>query len=119
MNLVERYRASEEFKSKSESTQSSYSVHLRRFSAPEAWGLLHVRDLTAAGVLAARDALKATPGMANHMLSCGRTLWNWAIPLDMAENNPFERVKPFDTPRPRSCPVAAMGHRLHNHARNS
>ena len=34
--------------------------------------------------------------MANHMLSCGRTLWNWAIPLDMAENNPFERVKPFE-----------------------
>jgi hypothetical protein len=96
--LVEHYRASEEFKSKSGSTQSSYSVHLRRFSAPEAWGLLRVRDLTAAGVLAARDALKATPGMANHMLSCGRTLWNWAIPLDMAENNPFERVKPFDVP---------------------
>ncbi len=38
-HLVESYRASEEFKSKSESTQSSYSVHLRRFSAPEAWGL--------------------------------------------------------------------------------
>jgi hypothetical protein len=86
--LVERYRASEEFKSKSESTQSSYGVHLRRFSAPEAWGLLRVRDLTPAGVLAARDAL--------NMLSCGRTLWNWAIPLDMAENNPFERVKPFE-----------------------
>jgi hypothetical protein len=57
---------------------------------------LNVRDLTPAGVLAARDALKTTPGMANHMLSCGRTLWNWAIPLDMAENNPFERVKPFE-----------------------
>jgi hypothetical protein len=95
-DLVERYRASEEFKSKSDSTRSSYGVHLRRFSAPEAWGLLRVRDLTAAGVLAARDALKATPGMANHMLSCGRTLWNWAIPLDIAENNPFERVKPFE-----------------------
>ena len=36
--------------------------------------------------------------MANHMLSCGRTLWNWAIPLDMAENNPFQRVKPFGIP---------------------
>jgi hypothetical protein len=95
-DLIERYRASEEFKSKSDSTRSSYGVHLRRFSAPEAWGLLRVRDLTAAGVLAARDALKATPGMANHMLSCGRTLWNWAIPLDIAENNPFERVKPFE-----------------------
>ena len=97
-HLVESYRASEEFKSKSESTRSSYGVHLRRFSAPEAWGLLNVRDLTPAGVLAARDASKTTPGMANHMLSCGRTVWNWAIPLDMAGNNPFERVKPFDVP---------------------
>jgi hypothetical protein len=97
-HLVESYRASEEFKSKSESTQSSYGVHLRRFSAQEAWGLLNVRDLTPAGVLAARDALKTTPGMANHMLSCGRTVWNWAIPLDMADNNPFERIKPFDVP---------------------
>ena len=97
-HLIESYRASEEFKSKSVSTQSSYSVHLRRFSASEAWGLLNVRDLTAAGVLAARDALKVTPGMANHMLSCGRTLWNWAIPLDLADANPFERIKPFDTP---------------------
>jgi hypothetical protein len=44
-------------------------------------------------VLAARDALKTTPGMANHMLLCGRSLWNWAIPLDMAENNPFGRSK--------------------------
>jgi hypothetical protein len=34
--LVERYHASEEFKAKSPSTQSSYNVHLRRFSAPEA-----------------------------------------------------------------------------------
>ncbi len=61
-------------------------------------GTLNVRDLTAAGVLAARDALKATPGMANHMLACGRTLWNWSIPLDFADANPFERIKPFETP---------------------
>ena len=55
---------------------------LRRFSAPEAWGLLNVRDLTAAGVLAACDALKAAPGMANHVLSCGRALWNLVHPLE-------------------------------------
>ena len=36
--------------------------------------------------------------MANHMLACGRTLWNWAIPLDFADANPFERIKPFETP---------------------
>jgi integrase len=97
-DLVGQYRASEDFKALSKSTQSSYGVHLNRFAAPEAWGHLRVRDLTAAGVLAARDAIKDTPGMANHMLSCGRTLWNWAIPLDLADQNPFEKVKDLTVP---------------------
>lgn len=61
-------------------------------------GAFLVRDLTAAGVLAARDAMKDTAGMANHMLSCGRTLWNWAIPLDLADQNPFDRVRDLAVP---------------------
>lgn len=39
-DLVERHRASEDFKKLSKSTQSTYGVHLNRFSAPAAWGLL-------------------------------------------------------------------------------
>ena len=60
-------------------------------------GLRGLRDraLLLLGFAGAFRRSETTPGMANHMLSCGRTLWNWAIPLDMAENNPFERVKPF------------------------
>ena len=37
-DLVERYCASEEFKSLAESTQSSYGVSLNRLKAVEAWG---------------------------------------------------------------------------------
>jgi integrase len=95
-DLVERYRASEEFKGLAESTQSSYGVSLNRFKAVEAWGLLRVRDLTPVGVMAARDAIKDTPSQANHMLACGRGLWAWAIPLGFADTNPFEHVKDLD-----------------------
>ena len=34
--------------------------------------------------------------MANQMLAVGRTLWDWAIPLDYVESNPFDKVKDFD-----------------------
>jgi hypothetical protein len=95
-DLVERYRASEEFKGLAESTQSSYGVSLNRFKAVEAWGLLRVRDLTPVGVMAARDAIKDTPSQANHMLACGRGLWAWAIPLGLAEANPFQHVKDLE-----------------------
>ena len=96
--LVEAYTQSEDFKKLSDSTRSSYGVHLNRFKAPSAWGLLRARDLTAAGVLAAREAMKDTPSMANHMLACGRTVWDWAIPLDLADVNSFDKVKDFELP---------------------
>lgn len=59
--------------------------------------MLGADELTPAAVLAGRDALKDTPGMANHMLSVGRTLYSWAIPIGLASSNPFEPVAPFDT----------------------
>ena len=58
--------------------------------------MLGANELTPAAVLAGRDALKDTPGMANHILSVGRTLYAWAIPLGLASGNPFEPVAPFD-----------------------
>ena len=36
--------------------------------------------------------------MANQMLSVGRTIWDWAIPLDLAKINPFDKVRDFDIP---------------------
>ena len=36
--------------------------------------------------------------MANQMLSVGRTIWDWVIPLDLATLNPFDKVKDFDIP---------------------
>jgi integrase len=42
--------------------------------------------------------MKETAVMANQMLSVGRTIWDWAIPLDLAKFNPFDKVRDFDIP---------------------
>ncbi|MDF2994641.1 MAG: putative phage integrase [Xanthobacteraceae bacterium] len=94
-DLVERYRISQDFLGLAESTRTTYAVHLDRFANKAAWGDLRVKDLKPAGVMAARDAMAETPVMANHMLSFGGTLWGWAIPLGLAEIDPFEHVKPL------------------------
>jgi len=97
-DLVERWRESEDFKKLSDSTQSSYGVSLNRFKAPEGWGFLPARQLTPVAVMAARDAAKETPSQANHMLACGRSLWNWAIPLGLVETNPFDKIPDLELP---------------------
>jgi hypothetical protein len=97
-DLITRYRASDEFKRLSEGTQSNYGVHMRRFEAHDTWGMVAVRDLAPITVQTARDAMKETAVMANQMLSVGRTIWDWAIPLDLAKFNPFDKVRDFDIP---------------------
>jgi hypothetical protein len=97
-DLVVRYRNSDEFKRLSEGTRSNYEVHMRRFEAHDTWGMVPVRDLSALAAQTARDAMKDIPVMANQMLSVGRTIWDWAIPLDLAKSNPFEKVRDFDIP---------------------
>ncbi|WP_194474594.1 hypothetical protein [Bradyrhizobium sp. CCBAU 51753] len=97
-DLVTRYRDSEEFKSNSDGTQSNYEVTMRRFEDRDNWGLVAVRDLLPLVVQTARDAMKDTPVMANQMLSVGRTIWDWAIPLGLATINPFDKVKDLDVP---------------------
>jgi hypothetical protein len=66
-------------------------------------GMVSVRDLTPLAVQTARDAMKETPVMANQMLSVGRMIWDWVIPLGLAVVNPFDKVKDFDIPD-RMCP---------------
>lgn len=100
-DLVQRYRDSEDFRSGlTASSQKTYGVHLDRFAHPELWGLFQAKGLTPVAIQTARDALKATPVMANQMLGVGRTLWAWAIPLGLvpAGSNPFEQVKPLRVP---------------------
>jgi hypothetical protein len=92
------YRASDEFKRLSEGTQSNYEVTMRRFEHPETWGLVAVRDLMPLAVQTARDSMKDTPVMANQMLSVSRTIWDWAIPLGLAQANPFDKLRDFDIP---------------------
>jgi hypothetical protein len=71
---------------------------MRRFETHDTWGMVPVRDLSALAAQTARDAMKDIPVMANQMLSVGRTIWDWAIPLDLAKSNPFEKVRDFDIP---------------------
>ena len=96
--LVDRYRDDDAFQRLAEHTQEVYSLHLNRFTRPDVWGLLPAKQLTAPAVKLARDSLTDTPGMANQMLSVGRTLYSWAIPLGLANSNPFEYVGPLDIP---------------------
>jgi hypothetical protein len=90
--LVQSYRNSEDFKKLSESTKASYSVHLNRFEI--AWGTLPY-ELPPGAVIALRDSLADTPGMANHMLSVGRTLWKWGRSIGSL-CDPFLGVAKFD-----------------------
>jgi integrase len=99
--LVQGYRASQEFNATAPSTQNSYEVSLRRFESKDTWGLFQAKDLSPMAVVAARDALSATPYMANQMLAVGRALWDWGIPLGILGRvavNPFEKVKDLPTP---------------------
>jgi hypothetical protein len=96
--LIDQYREDDAFKRLSPRTQKVYSLHLDRFAKQDAWGLLPARQLTAPAVKAARDGLSETPGMANQMLSVGRTLYSWAIPLGLVISNPFENVGPLAIP---------------------
>ncbi len=96
--LIDKYREDEAFKRLASRTQTVYSLHLNRLSKADVWGMLPAKLLTAPAVKAARDTLSQTPGMANQMLSVGRTLYAWAIPLGLVNSNPFENVSPLEIP---------------------
>lgn len=97
-DLVARYRASKDFDRLADKTKSTYGVHLDRFSRPDAWGPFGVAEIVPTIILGARDDMADTPVMANQMLAVGRTLWDWAIPLGLADANPFDKIKPLDIP---------------------
>lgn len=96
--LIDKYRDDDAFRRLAPRTQTVYNLHLNRIAKPDVWGMLPAKQLTAPAVKAARDALRDTPGMANQMLSVGRTLYAWAIPFGFVSSNPFENVGPLDVP---------------------
>ena len=99
--LIALYRLGTEFQALAESTHETYEVHLRRFEKSEGWGRLPARDLTPLAVNTLRDAMQPTPYMANQMLSVGRAVWSWAIPLGHLGPrpiNPFDEVKDLAVP---------------------
>lgn len=73
--LVRLYREDDAYLKLAARTRTVYDIHLDRIARPEAWGFLKVNDLTSFAVKTGRDALKATPGMANQLLGVGGTLY--------------------------------------------
>jgi hypothetical protein len=59
------------------------------------WGTLAVRGLEPIAVQTLRDAMKEAPLMANQMLSVGGTIWDWAIPLNLAKLRSEARASAF------------------------
>lgn len=94
--LVRKFRSSDEFQRLEASTKRNYDVSLRRFES--AWGRLPAKDLQPVAVMAARDAMTDTPVMANQTLAVGRTMYDWAIPLGLADLNPFDKIRDLDVP---------------------
>ena len=97
-DLIVQYRDSVEFKKNSDGTKTNYEVHMRRFEDRDGWGMLSSRGLEPIAVQTLRDAMKDTPVMANQMLSVGGTIWDWAIPLGIVKQNPFEKIKDLEIP---------------------
>jgi len=65
--------------------------------------MVSVRDLAPLCVQTrARRDERERAVMANQMLSVGRTIWDWAIPLGLAVVNP-STGQDFDILRPRAC----------------
>jgi DNA-binding CsgD family transcriptional regulator len=91
--FITDYRRSDEFTRLSESSQKSYNTCLNKIIV--AWGRFGANELTPPAVLEGRDAMKETPGMANQLLSVGRTFYSWGIPLGYAKGNPFDAVGPL------------------------
>jgi hypothetical protein len=96
--LILDYKADDAYTRLAPHTRAVYDIHLGRMAKPEAWGFLKADSLTPFAVKKGRDALKATPGMANQLLSVGSTLYNWAMIYGKAATNPFEPVPWLEVP---------------------
>lgn len=87
--------ASADWQALAESTQRNYRVYLEMMV--ESWGSNRARDLRPSTILAARDAMRDRPFAANSFLAIGSTLFQWGIPREFAEINPFREIKRYDT----------------------
>lgn len=89
--LVAAFRASPEWKVYKPTTQRDYSFYLDKLVGK--WGKLPTKGVRPKHVLALRDSMASSPGAANYLLTIGRVLFQWGIPRELAEINPFRDVK--------------------------
>jgi integrase len=88
-------KGSPEWEKLAENTRVNYRIYLDRMVA--AWGQLPARDLRPRHILAARDEMSETPFAANSFLAVGVTLFQWGVPREFADVNPFREIERIDT----------------------
>jgi hypothetical protein len=109
-DLIEAYKLSPEFTRRSEATQRDYSRYLDILSS--AWGNLLVTSLRPKHVIQLRDTWAKTPVAANHLVSVLKTLVNWGIPREFAENNPCIYVPKLEAEEGGARPWPAWAYKL-------
>lgn len=90
-SLIYQYRSSPEYGGLSAASRRDYDRYLDQIKSK--WGGLQVSGLRPSHVLKLRDAMAATPGAADHMVSVLRTVIEWGIPRDFADTNPATSIK--------------------------
>ena len=91
--LIERYKASEEWRGLKERTKEHYTAHLARIES--AWAAASVDGLTVRGIYALRARFEKTPVSANHTVSILRTLLKWGLQHGYGTTNPARDIKPI------------------------
>ncbi|WP_337996184.1 tyrosine-type recombinase/integrase [Oleispirillum naphthae] len=92
--LVEAYYAAPEFwKNLRESTQIEYKRHIEPMR--EKWRDVPVIGITKRVIRAYRDSLAEQPRKANQALDALRILLNYAVEIEIIDNNPATRIKPI------------------------
>lgn len=89
--LVERYKASPEFRDKAPRTQSDYRKILDKLC--ELWKDLALPQITRNGIMTYRDTLAHSPRQANYVVQVIRLLFSFAINTGIAKENPALRPR--------------------------
>ncbi|MEJ2123494.1 MAG: tyrosine-type recombinase/integrase, partial [Alphaproteobacteria bacterium] len=88
--LIEAYKASPEFKAKSDRTKQLNESHLAIIST--AWGSQLVRGVRPRHVLELRDTFENTPRKADQIVALLSVIIGWGIPRDFADQNPCQHI---------------------------
>lgn len=108
-DLIGVYKGSPEFGRLAETTKRDYLRYLAIIET--AWGDLQARGVRPKHAISLRDAYADAPVAANHLVSIGKTLFNFGIPREFCETNPFSMIPkiPVDDKGSPPWPAWAFG----------